>query len=387
MRSDPKGMLILLAVAAGPIPAHAQGGAHEAPAQPEAPATLEVPATLEAPTKLQAPAKPNGHRSGRRVRVATVQDAPPAAPMTFSGVIRAEKRAQLGFTLGGRMVRRPAEVGQAVKKGQELARLDLAPLRNARAVAKAQLDDVTAQLKQLRQDADRERRLVQKGAGRRETLEKLSSSVAATQAARARAQAGFAEAKRQLSEAQLRAPFAGTVIQVMLEPGEFARPGVAVVVLSAEDRLEVEVQVPEAVRASLRPDTPVEVRLPLAGGHVLNGRVSQLGRGAFGPGQLFPVVVRIPGSDKVAPGYTAELVFEVSTADATMLPVAAVADPGGQDPFVFRVRDGHAEKVAVEVLRLVGHQVTVRSQLNIGDQIIVKGHISLLAGDVVEVIP
>ena len=333
------------------------------------------------------PPSATGDRLGRRVQVAVVQDAPPAAPMTFSGVVRAEKRAQLGFTLGGRMVLRPADVGQAVKKGQELARLDLAPLRNARAVAKAQLDDVTAQLKQLNQDVARERRLVKKGAGRREALEKLTSAVAATQAARARAEAGFSEAQRQLSEARLRAPFAGTIIQVMLEPGEFARPGVPVVVLSAEDRLEVEVQVPEAVRAALKQDTPVKVRLPLAGGHVLKGRVSQLGRGAFGPGQLFPVVVRIPGSDKVAPGYTAELIFEVSTKDAVMLPVAAVADPGGQAPFVFRVRDGRAEKVSVDVLRLVGHQVTVRSTLAVGDQVIIKGHISLLAGESVEIIP
>ncbi len=325
-------------------------------------------------------------RPARAVKVAPVAPAPAAAPMTFSGVVRAEKRAHLAFTLGGRMVRRPAEVGQAVKKNAVLAVLDLAPLENARAVAKAQLDDVEARLMQLRRDVQRERRLVGRGAGRRETLEKLISGAAATQAARDQARAGFAEAERQLNEARLRAPFAGTIIDVMLEPGEFARPGVAVVVLSAEDRLEVEVQVPEAIRAGLKTNMPVDIRLPLAGGQKLTGKVTQLGRGASGPGQLFPVVVGFAGTDSVAPGYTAELEFKVKTPDAVMLPVAAVADPGGHSPFVFRVRGGRAEKVPVRVLRLVGNQVTVSSDLAIGDAVIIKGHISLLADEPVEVL-
>ena len=357
-------------------------------------ATVAVAATTALPAIAQGQtetgmllADANGRVSAKKVVVAPVAPAPPAAPMTFSGVVRAEKRADLGFTLGGRMVRRAAQVGQAVKAGQELARLDLAPLRNARAVAKAQLGDVTARLGQLKRDVARERRLVDRGAGRRETLEQLTSGMAATEAARAQAQAGLAEAQRQLNEARLRAPFAGTVIEVMLEPGEFARPGVAVVVLSAEDRLEVEVQVPEAIRTSLAKNAPVQVRLPLAGGYALKGRVTQLGRGASGPGQLFPVVVSIPGSDRVAPGYTAEVVFAVQTPDAVMVPVAAVADPGGHSPFVFKVANGRAEKVPVEVVRLVGDRVAVRSALGVGDPVIIKGHISLLPGEHVETNP
>ncbi|MEM7674846.1 MAG: efflux RND transporter periplasmic adaptor subunit [Myxococcota bacterium] len=344
-----------------------------------------IGAFAQASDKKVAQDGPNETLSARVVEVAQVASAPPAAPMTFSGIVRAERRAHLAFTLGGRMVQRRAEVGQAVKKGVVLAELDLAPLRNARAVAKARYDDVSARLKQLQSDLGREKRLVKEGAGRRETVEKLSSGVAGAQAGRAQAKAGLDEAQRKLDEARLRAPFAGTVIQVMLEPGEFARPGVPIVVLSAEDRLEVEVQVPEAVRAALKRDAPVEVRLPLAGAHTLKGRVTQLGRGASGPGQLFPVVVSIPGSDKVAPGYTAELVFEVKTADAAMVPVAAVADPGGGSPFVFKVNKTTAEKVAVQVLSLVGDKVTVRSPLAVGDEVIVKGHLSLLPGEKIEV--
>lgn len=323
-------------------------------------------------------------RPRRVVKVVSVAPAPAAAPMTFSGVVRAERRANLAFTLGGRMVARPAQVGQAVKKGDELARLDLAPLRNAKAVAKARLNDAQARLRQLMRDLQREERLVKAGAGRREAVEQLTSDVAAARAARDQAEAGNAEAQRQLNEARLRAPFAGTIIDVMLEAGEFARPGIPVVVVSAEDRLEVEVQVPEAVRSRLKPNALVQVLLPLAGGHRLEGRVAHLGRGASGPGQLFPVVVRLPRSKDLAPGYTAEVQFEVETADAVMVPVAAVADPGGKNPFVFRVAGDRAEKVAVRVQRLVGDRVTVQSELQIGDRVVVKGHISLLAGEAVE---
>ena len=342
----------------------------------------------QGPTELPpSHVESNGHVDGRVVKVADVASAPTATPMTFSGIVRAEKRAHLGFTLGGRMVQRTARVGQTVKAGEELARLDLAPLRNAVAASKAVLADINARLAQLERDLQRETRLVKAGAGRRETVEKVTSGVAAARASQAQASAGLAEARRQLKEARLLAPFAGTIIEVSLEPGEFARPGIPVVVLSAEDRLEVEVQVPEAVRAVLDTKAKAKVRLPLAGGHILDGRIRQLGRGAAGPGQLFPVVVSIVGSDKVAPGYTAEVVFDVKMAGASMVPVAAVADPGGRSPYVFRVKDGRAEKVAVKVLRLVGDQVTVQSPLAVGDQVIVKGHLSLLAGERVEVRP
>ncbi|MCA9550162.1 MAG: efflux RND transporter periplasmic adaptor subunit [Myxococcales bacterium] len=321
----------------------------------------------------------------RVVAVAPVAAAPAHRTATFTSVVRARQRARLGFTQGGRMVRRPVEVGQRVAMGAVLAELDRAPLVHARDAAQAQVRDAQARLAQLERDVARARRLVEQKAGLPEALEKTSAARDATAAALEAGQAQLREAERRLTEARLVAPFAGTVLEVSLEPGEMADPGTPVVVLSAEQALEVEVEVPEAVRMGLEADAPVQVSLPMAGGAALTGRIRSVGDAAAGPSELFPVVVALPDSAPAIPGYTAEVSLPVRRAPALQVPVAAVADPGGQAPFVFKVADGVAERVPVHVQGLAGADVVVQGDLRADDLVVVRGHASLLPGEAVEV--
>jgi RND family efflux transporter MFP subunit len=327
----------------------------------------------------------------RRVAVAEVRAAPAHRTATFTSVVQARQRARLGFTLGGRMLRRPVEVGQRVAAGAVLAELDRAPLLHARDAAQAQVQDAEARLAQLERDVARAQRLVSQKAGLPEALEKTTAARDATAAALEAGRAQLREAERRLTEGRLLAPFGGTVLEVALEPGELANPGAPVVVLSAEQALEVEVQVPEAVRAGLAPDAEVQVTLPMAGGVVLPARIRSIGDAAAGPAELFPVVVALDVREpRAAPGYTAEVALPVRRAPALELPVGAVADPGGQAPFVYTVADGVAQRVPVRVHGLAGSEVLVsavstQDDLRVGDLVVVRGHASLLPGEAVEV--
>ena len=316
-----------------------------------------------------------------KVTVEKVTSAAGTASLTFSGTVRAHRRAQLAFTLTGRLVERSAKVGQTVKKGAPLARLDRAPFQNAVAEAKAQVAHIDVSIEQTRRDVERQKRLVTAGAAMAEQLEQLQSKLSALRTRRAQAKVKVDESSRQLRETRLVAPFDGTVVEANGEAGEVVRAGQPVVQLSALDELEVEVGVPEAVRAKLTDDTPVKVHFPLAATHAVRGTIDQLGLGAAGQGHLFPVTVRLAATHAVAPGFTAEVVFDVAPGRATVVPVAAIKDPSGQSPYVFRVAAERAERVAVEVVRLLGDRVMVRSGLEVGDNVVVQGHIRLLAGD------
>jgi len=57
----------------------------------------------------------------------------------FSGEVRAQTESRLGFRVGGKIIRRQAEVGQRVKAGQILAQLDPQDLQLAADAARAQL--------------------------------------------------------------------------------------------------------------------------------------------------------------------------------------------------------------------------------------------------------
>jgi len=322
----------------------------------------------------------------RLVEVAAVRSAPAHREARFSGLVRARQRGRLGFTLSGRLARRPAQIGARVDKGALLAELDTTPLRHARRAAQARLSDVDAQLAQLERDVQRSERLFAKKAGVRESVEKATAARDAVTARREALAAQLAEAERLLREARLTAPFAGTVLDVLLEPGETASPGAPIVVLSAEDQLEVEVEVPESIRAHLDTETPVQVDLPLAGLASVEGRVRQLGRAAAGAGALFPVVVGLGEAPAgVVPGFTADVRLKVERRAGQLVPVPAVSDPGGRSPFVYRLKDGLAERVPVEVLELGEDGVVVQSELHAGDEVVVRGHASLLPGEAVRV--
>src|SRR5215469_15714285 len=58
------------------------------------------------------------------VRVAAVVFAPRQSVLTLSGSVQARTLADLAFRVGGKVVERPVEVGDHVRAGQVLARLD-----------------------------------------------------------------------------------------------------------------------------------------------------------------------------------------------------------------------------------------------------------------------
>lgn len=325
----------------------------------------------------------------KRVQVAAVTEVDTRREVRFSGSVRAARRARLGLTTPGRLLERPVEIGDRVRRGDLLARLDDRDLFNAASVARGGLAEVRARRAQAERDRDRAQALFDAKAATPEELEKTGAVVVAMAAAEETAAARLAEAERLLGEARLRAPFDAVVTEVLVEPGEYVLPGSPVVGLAGAGAVEVEVEVPESIVPRLEEGAEVEVVLPLLG-RSASGRVLSVGRMAAGAGHLFPVVVTLE-SDVAAPGMSAEVRFALSTRGALSLPVEAVVDPGGRRPVVFRVRrDGEAERVervGIKLGELLGDRVAVLgADLAAGDLVVVGGQRGLLDGEGVEVV-
>jgi len=322
------------------------------------------------------------------VRVAAVETAADHRELRFSGVTRAARRARLAFSIGGRMVDRAVDVGDRVAAGEVLARLDDREPRNAFATARGAVAEVEARRAQAERDLERTRGLVEAKAATAEELEKVRAGLDAVRAAEDAARARLDETRRLLDESVLKAPYAGTVTEVALEPGEYAGPGRMVVDLAGDGDLELEVEVPESVVPHVENGVEAVVEVPLMG-RTVTGRVDSVGRSAAGAGRLFPVVVRIPAASGVAVGATAELRLALASDDALAVPVEAVVNPGGRQPAVFRLIDGgepRVQRIGVEVGSLLGDQVIVRAEgLAAGDRVVVGGQRGLLDGEVVDV--
>jgi len=318
------------------------------------------------------------------VRVDEVTLAANRSGIRLAGVARAAQQARLSFVLPGRLAGRTVEVGDRVRRGQVLAMLDSSEFQLAEAAAESALAELEVRLGQARRDEARVAQLKAAKAATTEEVEMAATSTRVFEASIRSAEVRLAEAGRLITESALIAPFDGTITGVDLEPGEWAGSGKTVVELAGEDDLEVEVEAPETVFGRLAQDQEVVVDLSLRGA-VTTGRVSSQARAAGGPGRLFPVVVSLAPHPELVPGTTVEVLLEIEEKESLSVPLEAILNPGSSRPSVFRVQDGRADQVFVELGRLDGSRVAVVADLEVGDAVVVAGHTALADGDLVEV--
>ncbi len=352
-------------------------------------ATVIVGAAILSGALLLAalPSKPANDRPESQPAPRPVETAPIAAPdggvtLRFSGTVRAERRADLAFTVGGRLAERRVSVGDRVVARQVLARLETDELAHAVAAAEAAGAEAAARATQAERERHRVERLAAARAATTEELEQATATAQALDATLNRADTALREARRRLDETALGAPYAGTIVEVLAEPGEYLTPGRAAFRVAGDGTTETEIRVPESLLPHL--ETGAEVRVEGPDGP-LAGRITSVGHAAIGGGMLFPVVVTLEGADTPPPGTTVDILLERRTPGTVTVPLAAVFDPGGGSPAVLVVRDSRARRIEVDVEALAGERVLVHGDLAVGEQVIVAGHGALIDGDPVEV--
>lgn len=179
------------------------------------------------------------------VFVTTVTQASSAQIRTFNSVVRARVETDLGFRTGGKVVERLVDVGDVVKAGQVLARLDPTDLRLAVSAAADQVQAASVDAQQAASDEARLRRLLADG----------SVGAADHERQKARADAAAArleQARRQLDLARNRdgyttlvAPYAGVITALRFERGQVVAEGQPVLSLAREGEREIVADLPE----------------------------------------------------------------------------------------------------------------------------------------------
>src|SRR5580692_10128415 len=93
----------------------------------------------------------------RPVRTVTVAIRDVGETTVLTGHVEAENEVALAFRISGRMIERPVNVGDQVKPGQVVAKLDPQNELNALRSAQANLSSVQAQLTQARNNFERQK--------------------------------------------------------------------------------------------------------------------------------------------------------------------------------------------------------------------------------------
>ena len=170
----------------------------------------------------------------------------------LSGTVNARFESELSFRVGGKVASRAVEVGQSVKQGQVLARLDDTDLQLAADVAAQQWRATQVEAEQASSDAARFRRLQSDGSVGAADLERQQARADAALAHLAQAQGHLDLARRRLGYATLSAPFDGVVTARRLEAGQVIGEAQPLISLARPDALDVVVDVPESLASDLR---------------------------------------------------------------------------------------------------------------------------------------
>ena len=181
----------------------------------------------------------------RPVFVTTVAQASAAQTRSFTAVVHARVETDLGFRTGGKVVDRLVEVGDSVKAGQVLARLDPADYRLAVNAAADQVQAASVDAQQAASDEARFRRLLADGSvgAADHERQKARADAAAARLDQARRQLELARNREGYSS--LSAPYAGVVTAIHFERGQVVAEGQSVLSLAREGEREIVADLPE----------------------------------------------------------------------------------------------------------------------------------------------
>ncbi len=314
----------------------------------------------------------------RPVRVATVTIAPIGSGLVFSGTVQARVQADLGFRVGGKIAARPVDVGDHVRAGQVLARLDSSDLILSEQAAQAAVQSAIADAANARVELNRYEQLGKSSAAYLPT--EYDRRVSASRMADAR----LVQAQRQLElahsqrlYADLTADADGIVTSVAAQVGQVVTTGQTIVTLAHTGEIEVVADVPENRLAAVRDADAVGISLWAAPGQMLHGRVREIGALADPATRTFAVKVRImdapPGL--LALGMTASVRFGRPTPPVARLPATALADRDGVPAvWVLNTATQHATLRQVSVAGYGGDgSVIIQSGLAEGEKVITAG--------------
>ncbi|PIE69005.1 MAG: hypothetical protein CSA21_04255 [Deltaproteobacteria bacterium] len=337
------------------------------------------------PHKDQPTASSSFRQHITTVQVARVEQVTTKRTIRFSGITRAARRAMLAFSIPGRLLTRPVEVGSRVPKGFEIASIDVREYQNMVNMAQARVGELQIRAAQAIRDQQRIQQLAEERVAPTENLEQATAATDALHASLAAAKAQLDEARRAVKETSLKAPFSGTITAVFLEPDEYASPGKPIASLAGDGGIELQVEVPENMVSTLTEGDPVRVFLPIADGKEVTGRITSVAHAADPAKGLFLVVVTLDPLPELVPGMTTEVILEVTRKGELTLPVTAILNPGSSRPYVFAVHNKVVHRVPVVLRSFSGDRIVVQGSLSPGDAVVVSGHTMLTDGDTVQV--
>lgn len=380
------------------------------------------------------------------VETLTIRAQPITNTLELSGTIRPIDQATLSTRVMGRITQLSFEAGDRFRKGESLARIDIADIaaqtnqaklgvvqaQSSVAQRQAELSRAQALLSQFQSqkieaqaalqlaqiDQTRMAKLQAEGAVSQERLDQANTALAQAQARVAQVKAGMQQAQAAIDQSQAAiaqsrtavqqaesgvtsaavnesygtviAPFDGVVVQKLAYEGELAAPGTALLKIENPDRLQLEISVPEENLRFVQVGQSVQVHID-AVNQTLNTSIQQIVPAADPNSRSFLIKIPITHSSKVISGMFGRIALPLSeTHDTVIIPAHSLIRRGQlQGVYVVQANDSNQMSTVlrwVKTGKTQNGQIEIVSGLANGDRVVTTAINQLSDGQPVEIV-
>ncbi len=273
------------------------------------------------------------------------------------------------------------DVGDTVRKGQVLARLDDTLLRESFNQAQAAVAVAKATMEQAQASARRGNALQAPGVISKQDAEQLNTAAATATAQLANAESQLQSARQRLEYTSIKSPDDGVISARAVTPGQIPNAGTTLFSLIRESRVEWRAEVPAMDIGKIHRGANATVKR--ADGSLAQGKVRTVSPGLDANTQRGVAYVDLKLEAQIRPGMYVTGSIELAQAPVLTVPLSAVTVRDGFSyVFVLQDRNVVAQR-RITVSRLHSDTVDVSDGLSIEDRIVASGAGFLRDGDTV----
>ena len=270
--------------------------------------------------------------------------------------------------------------GQRVTKGQILAKIDDGGLSQ-------QIAQLKIQSELAKTTYERQKRLWEQNIGSEIQFLQAKSTYESQQEA-------VSQLQQQIAKTTVRAPFTGTIDDVITEQGSVVAAGATQLMLIVNlDNMYIEVEVPETYVSNVVEGKKVEVEFPVLGKNI-ETKIRQASNFINPANRTFKAEIEVPNKDKsIKPNLTARLkINDYTNENAILIPQSVISENADGEQYVYIVTDknkegiGTVQRLIIETGRTQGDVIEVLKNLEKGAEIVKEGARSVKDGQSVEVI-
>ncbi|MGB0630745.1 MAG: efflux RND transporter periplasmic adaptor subunit [Alphaproteobacteria bacterium] len=315
----------------------------------------------------------NGARDGKsrrgaatRVVVEPVTLAEDRVVVRAIGTATAQNSAALHPSVDGEVVDVRFKADQRVEKGTVLLRLDDEHQRLAVRLAEVALA-------KAKRDVTRLRRLAKSGHASRISLDTAQTDLET-------AQVRVAQAKAELADRVVLAPFSGVIGLSDISVGDRVTTDTMIATLDERSTLLVDFNLQEDYANRVRVGDRIEVRPSTSPGTRIEGLIAAVDSRIEQASRTLKIRAQIPNpEDFLRPGtsFAVALLFKGNTYPI----VREISVLWSRDgAYLWRAADGRAEKVFVKLVRRDRGRILIEGDIGAGDLVVVEGVQGLRAG-------